>query len=48
MLDEKDLQELKDMAKRMALPPSVYARSLLLRALRNEIAAMDEQQALEA
>lgn len=36
MLDEHDLQELKDTAKRMALPPSVYARSLLLRALRME------------
>jgi len=41
MLDEQDLQELKDAAKRMAIPPSVYARSLLLRALREENAKLD-------
>ncbi|MCX6651995.1 MAG: hypothetical protein NT137_01365 [Methanomassiliicoccales archaeon] len=43
-LEAEEIQELKDTAKRMALPPSVYARSLLLRALRDEIAAMDEAE----
>ncbi len=41
MLEEEDLQELMDTATRMALPPSVYARSLVLRAPRSEIAEMD-------
>jgi len=48
MLEEQDLQELKDTAKRMALPPSVYARSLLLRALREENAKLQAQEAERA
>ena len=47
-LDESDLQELKDAAKRMAIPPSVYARSLLLRALREENAKLNVQEAERA
>jgi hypothetical protein len=41
MLEEKDLQELKTTAKKMALPPSVYARSLLLRSLRDEVTKLE-------
>ncbi len=37
MLEERDLADLRGTAKRMALPPSVYARSLLLRSLREEM-----------
>ncbi len=48
MLEEQDLKELKDTAKRMALPPSVYARSLLLRALREESAKLQVKDAEKA
>jgi hypothetical protein len=41
MLEEKDLQELKATARKMALPPSVYARSLLLRSLRDEVTKLE-------
>jgi hypothetical protein len=41
MLEDQDLQELKATAKKMALPPSVYARSLLLRSLREEITKLE-------
>lgn len=47
MLEEQDLADLKAAAERMALPPSVFARSLLLRGLRNEI-VKDEVQKAEA
>lgn len=45
MMEEQDLADLRGTAKRMALPPSVYARSLLLRALREEKMKMDSKEA---
>ena len=44
-LEEQDLKDLKATAKKMELPPSVFARSLLLRALKKENVKLDIQQA---
>ena len=44
-MEEQDLKDLEATAKRMALPPSTYARSLLVRTLRVEIAKMDVRDA---